>query len=323
MQKYKSPTKAINPHDKFFRTAMADPKVAQDFLKSWLPQDISEKVNFAKLVIEPRTFINDIRKETVVDVLFKTEIEEEQAYIYLLVEHQSTPDQMMPFRILKYIIKIIYNHIKPKKATRIPLIYPMVIYNGKQKYSFSTDIKDLVEAPSELVEKYFLKPFQLIDLCQIEDEKLKEHLWSGVMELALKHICTRDILPFLQYFAGLMHKLSKGSGRRFIEVVLEYMFEAGEIDDRQAFYNIIENQISKEAGGMIMTLAEQLRQEGMQQGMQQGRQEGMQQGRQEGVFKEKIEIAERMLKEGVEFVFIVKITGLSISELENMQVITQ
>ena len=44
---------------------------------------------------------------------------------------------------------------------------------------------DLIDAPPSLTERYFLKPFQLIDLGQIDDEILKQHVWSGVMEFAL------------------------------------------------------------------------------------------------------------------------------------------
>jgi recombination-promoting nuclease RpnB len=58
----------------------------------------------------------------------------------------------------------------------------------------SNNINDLVDVSKELVERYFLKPFQLVDLGQIDDEKLKQYAWSGVMEFALKHIYARDIL---------------------------------------------------------------------------------------------------------------------------------
>jgi hypothetical protein len=54
---------------------------------------------------------------------------------------------------------------------------------------------DLVDAPKEWVEAYFLKPFTLIDLNKIEDEELKQRSWAGVMELTLKYIFARDMLP--------------------------------------------------------------------------------------------------------------------------------
>lgn len=60
-----------------------------------------------------------------------------------------------------------------------------------------------------------------------------------------------------------------------------------------------------------MTIAEQLRQEGMQKGMQKGIQKGMQQGRQE----KRIEIARKSLSIGLDRATIAQATGLSSAEL--------
>ena len=291
--------KITNAHDQFFRTAMGYKRVAQDFLKAWLPTDLCQKVNFEQLEMQPRSHINDIRKESAVDVLFKTMIENHEAYIYLLLEHQSTPDPLMPFRILKYMCNIIDHHLQTHDGKKIPLIYPLVIYHGKRKYPFSTDLSDLVDAPPSLIARYFLKPFQLIDLGQIDDETLKQHAWSGVMEFALKHIFARDILPWLKDIADNLHQLDNAGGRDFIAIVLQYLLERGELSDKEAFFKLIDTQISHEVGEKIMSLAEQLKEEGR-------------------IEKEK-EIALRMLEEGSDPAFVAKVTGLSLDKIKKLQ----
>ena len=298
--------KITNVHDQFFRTAMADKRVARDFLISWLPTELCQLVDFEQLEIQPRSYINDVRKESAVDVLFKTMIEGHEAYIYLLLEHQSTPDRLMPFRMLKYICNIIDHHLKThetKSEEKIPLIYPLVIYHGKRKYPFSTDINDLIDAPSSLVERYFLKPFQLVDLGQIDDEILKQHAWSGVMEFALKHIFARDILPWLREIASKLHQIDKAGGRNFIAIVLQYLLERGELSDKEAFFELIDTQISHEVGEKIMSLAEQLKEE----------------GRIEGELSKEKEIAKRLLDEGSDPAFVAKITGLSLDKIKTLQ----
>lgn len=295
-----------NAHDQFFRTAMADKRVARDFLQSWLPKDIYQSVDLEKLEIQPRTYINDVRKESAVDVLFKTEIEGREAYLYLLLEHQSTPDKLMPFRLLKYMCNIIDHHITThgtKHDKIIPLIYPVVIYHGKRKYPFSTNLSDLIDAPQSLIERYFLKPFQLIDLGQIDDETLKQHAWSGVMEFALKHIFARDILPLLKQITETLHQVDNAGGRDFVAIVLQYLLERGELSDKEAFFSLIDTQISHEVGEQIMSLAEQLKEE----------------GRIEGELNKEKEIVKRLLDEGAEPVFIAKITGLSLDKIKSLQ----
>ncbi|HAU1484593.1 TPA: Rpn family recombination-promoting nuclease/putative transposase [Legionella pneumophila] len=295
-----------NAHDQFFRTSMADKRVARDFLKAWLPGDLCQTVNFEQLEMQPRSYINDLRKESAVDVLFKTEIEGHEAYLYLLLEHQSTPDQLMPFRLLKYICNIIDHHLKThdhKSDKKIPLIYPLVIYHGKRKYPFSTNISDLIDAPKSLIDRYFLKPFQLIDLGQIDDKTLKQHAWAGIMEFALKHIFARDILPWLKEIAATLRQMDNEGGRDFIEIVLQYLLERGELSDQDAFFKIIDTQISHEVGEKIMSLAEQL----------------IEEGKAKGKNEERLEIAKKMIEEGIDPDSVIKITGLSLDKIKELQ----
>ncbi|QDQ40184.1 Rpn family recombination-promoting nuclease/putative transposase [Legionella geestiana] len=296
-----------NAHDQFFRTAMANKQVAREFLKTWLPGELCQLIDFEQMEMQSRSQINDLRQESEVDVLFKTTVDGHEAYLYLLLEHQSTPDVLMPFRLLKYLCNIIDQHLKTHGGNKIPLIYPTVIYHGKRKYPYSTNLADLVDAPKELVDRYFLKPFQLIDLGQIDDETLKQHAWSGVMEFALKHIFARDILPWLKEITGTLHQLDKTGGRDYIEIVLQYLLERGELSDREAFFNLIDTQISHEVGEKIMSLAEQLKEEGRIE------------GELKGEFKKSLEIARRMLEAGSDTVFIEKVTGLSLAQIKPLQ----
>ena len=75
-----------NPHDQFFRESMKEPRVAREFLKTHLPAELCALVNFNALELQPRSQSNAVRRESIVDVLFKTQIDGKEAYIYLLLE---------------------------------------------------------------------------------------------------------------------------------------------------------------------------------------------------------------------------------------------
>ena len=250
-----------NPHDQFFREAMKDKRVAQEFLEKHLPAELCAVVNFNHLVLQPRSQSNAVRRESIVDLLFKTYIAGKESYIYLLLEHQSTPDPLMAFRVIEYTINAIRDHLKKHDTRKVPLIFPLVIYHGKP-YQFEQDINNLVDAPKELVDRYFLKPFQLVDLNEIADEELKQHMWSGVMEFSLKHIFERDMLPFLREIAPTLKTLVHQGGDDFIGVVLQYIIESAEISDNDALIELINTNVSYEIGEKIMTPAEKWRQEG-------------------------------------------------------------
>ena len=64
-----------------------------------------------------------------------------------------------------------------------------------------------------------------------------------------------------------------------------------------------------------MTIAEQLKQEGMEQGIERGIEKGMEQGRYAGL----IEVARTMLNNGLDRDFILKMTGLTADELARIE----
>jgi predicted transposase/invertase (TIGR01784 family) len=87
-------------HDHFFRRMMSDKRVAREFFAAHLPADVLALVDFNQLALQASSYINDIMKESIADMLFKTQIAGHEAYIYLLVDHQSSLDELMPFRVL-------------------------------------------------------------------------------------------------------------------------------------------------------------------------------------------------------------------------------
>lgn len=289
-------------HDLFVKTVLSNQHLAKEFFTIHLPNDIRERIDLNHLKLQPNSYINDVRKETVADILYETKIADKNAYLYLLVEHQSSPDHMMAFRLLKYTCNVMDACLKKNQC--IPLVYPLVIYHAPKKWSFSTDIKDLIEAPKELIEKYFLKPFQLIDLGAISDEELKQHQWIGIMEFALKHIFARDVLEHLQCISELMHDVALKGGSDYVEIVLQYALIKGDVKNVESFINFINNNISSEVGKKIMTGAEQLRQEGIIK------------GKAEGKAEERLAVAKRMNHEGLAHSLISKLTGLSLEQIE-------
>ena len=65
----------------------------------------------------------------------------------------------------------------------------------------------------------------------------------------------------------------------------------------------------------LMTTADYLRLEGLQEGIQKGRQEGLQ----EGIEKERRNVARNMLRAGVERSVILSVTGLDPHELDALK----
>ncbi|MEI8055082.1 MAG: Rpn family recombination-promoting nuclease/putative transposase [bacterium] len=323
------------PHDKLFRTTMVDPRIAREFFEQNLPADIKAIIDFATIQLQNESHIDDKLKLQITDLLYYAEFSGKPGYIYVLIEHQANPHKLMPFRLIKYMIAIMEDHLKKTKDDILPVIYPCIFYTGDRNYNYSTDLFDLFGDNKELAKGILLQPYQLIDLSKIPDEKLKEFLRYGVMARTMKHIYEKDFLVPLMDLIGDLRTIECFGEMDYIYTILSYIIKAGEIRDKQEFIRIIETGLTKINRGDIMTLAEQWKQEGIQEehsklmalaeqwkqeslekGKQEGRQEGLQKGLQEGKVEAFSMVAMRLLNQGLNIEQIAAATGLTPKEVE-------
>lgn len=136
------------PHDALFRLIFTDPGDAGSELRSVLPPKLADHINFDDLALQEGTFIDDDLRHQQTDVLFKTTIDELDAYLYVLIEHQRSPDPLMAFRMLRYQVRIWERHRDQHPAESgkppLPLIVPVVVYQGRRRWTAPTDIADLL-----------------------------------------------------------------------------------------------------------------------------------------------------------------------------------
>src|SRR4051812_5073466 len=102
-----------NPHDRFFRQSLSDLQIARDFFANHLPKDLLPRIDLNTLEICKESYIDEELKESIDDLVYKLKVDDgQQGYIYLALEHQSTPKYFMAYRFIKYQLAIIGNHLK-------------------------------------------------------------------------------------------------------------------------------------------------------------------------------------------------------------------
>jgi len=106
------PDHHLNPHDRLFRSLMSNKNVATEFFMQHLPSEIKGQIQLNSLRLQRNSYIDDNLRMQVTDLLFNANFNREIGYIYLLVEHQSRPEKLMPFRVLKYMVAIMEDHLK-------------------------------------------------------------------------------------------------------------------------------------------------------------------------------------------------------------------
>lgn len=114
-------------------------------------------------------------------MLFSAKVSGKSAFLYLLFEHQSRPDPLMPLRILGYMLRILDVHVtsaeSPIRALPLPLVVPVLLHHGEGGWSAARRLEDLFD--SELVAEAGLHDFiprlsfVLDDLSGLSDEALE------------------------------------------------------------------------------------------------------------------------------------------------------
>ena len=177
-----------NPHDKLFRAAMQYPKVVREFLEMHCPENIKKNLDFNSISTCPNTFVDQDLKLLQSDVLLKARVLDNETYLYILAEHQSKPDELMPFRLVQYMTKIWDFHIKQsKKSLPLPAIFPLVFYTGKGKYTAAHTLWDLCGDQTKIMQHIWTTPFSIIDVNQIPETTLTSRPWAGTLEFIMRH----------------------------------------------------------------------------------------------------------------------------------------
>jgi predicted transposase/invertase (TIGR01784 family) len=304
-------TKKLSPHDRFTRSLMTNPKVAEEFFRKSLPEHIKKAIDFSSIELKKESYIDDKLKLQITDLLYSARFNGREGFLYVLLEHASTPDRFLPFRMHKYVSAIMEDHLKNKENKTLPLVYPMILYSGKTPYKHSMSFFDLfLEDERELAKEIFTSPYHLIDLTQVSDEELKQYMWFGTMALALKHIRDPNIVPFFESIIGVLKELEKRGEEAYIYTVITYMAGTGEVPEKSEFFETTKKLESVNEERIMSTLVEQLQPELLNI----ARKQSFKEGRQE----ERKEMAKTLFSNGVSIDIIARTTKFSEKEIKSL-----
>jgi len=296
------------PHDAIFRQFLKLPDIARDFMEIHLPAELRAICDFSTLKLENSSFVEANLRQYFSDILYSLKtVGGDKGYVQVLIEHQSSPDKHMAFRMIRYAVAAMQNHLDAGHK-KLPLVIPVLFYTGKRSpYPYSTNWLQEFADP-ELAKNIYSNDFPLVDITVIPDEEIMEHRSMAALTLLQKNIHQRNLTVLMDKLVALL--LTDCLASPQLEALINYIIQAGETADAEAFIRELALRVPQH-GDELMTIAQQLEQKGIMQGMQQGMQQGRQEGREEGIRT----VAHTMLQQGMDYDVVMKLTGLSIGEL--------
>ncbi|AXD08480.1 Rpn family recombination-promoting nuclease/putative transposase [Salmonella enterica] len=285
------------PHDAFFKQFLMHPDTTRDFLDIHLPAEIRGICDLDTLRLESSHSVEESLKEQYSDVLYSVKMQGTSGYIHVLIEHQSTADKKMAFRMMRYAIAAMHRLLKDENGP-LPLVVPLLFYQGKTSpYPLSMSWLDMFALP-ELARRIYSEPFPLVDITVIPDDDIMQHRRIALLERLVTLIS------------------AEYTTESQLNSLLSYMVQRGHTDQPQVFYRELANRLPQEES--MMTLAEWFAEQGMQKGVREGMLEGKREGLQEGKTEERRNIARRMLESGMTREAVAQITTLTDDEIEQI-----
>ena len=300
-----------HPHDSMVRAVLGDLVEATSFLQQHLSLDVGQVLNWSTLKLVEGSFVDEDLRDSEADLLYEVEqgAGEGSLWLYILLEHQSTPDRWMRFRLLKYCCRIWDMNLaeRPTPSELRPIV-PLVFYQGDRSWSYSTEFADLF---AESVRDWPGIPrfsHGLVDQSGIQPEEVQGELKAQMMQLLLLAAYHPE-RPWRELVVELIRTLSSlptSGGINYIRVFLRYILQTQDREAIESFQEALRSH-APEVGDDLMSYAQELLAEGRQE------------GRQEGEIKAEVRIIENLLREGLEWAAIERITSVNEAQFEALK----
>lgn len=292
-------------HDLFVDNIFSGKEESIEYFRVTLPEKVLEILDIEKLEDTKKSFISEKLKESITDKLYRIPLKNGgEIYSYILFEHKSYLDPNIYTQLLRYLAEI-YRWQKKNSGKYSPVI-PFVFYHGEKGWNLGTEFLDVFELSNEeeILQEYI--PNFSINLY---------HLKSGDPDFPTKLLSLKLLLRILQHIRDNPESFEKALRQTIkdlkqekldwkrvaiLKAILYYM--DGTRKDADQFLNV---EFYREVEEEYMTILEKIKEEGIEKGIEKG----------------KLEDARLMKEEGINLSIILKITGLSETQLKENGII--
>jgi predicted transposase/invertase (TIGR01784 family) len=255
-------------HDEFFKNMMGRVAIARKYIQHCLPLEITSLMDMDTLEVDSEGYVDDHLKECFSDVVATVQLTDGQlSDIYILFEHKSGLDKLVRLQVLKYMVSKWSKWVKDKDIFEgyLPIVIPIVVYHGVEKWQYSTEFSDMFRLPSEDF-RLFTPKFNHIlhDISHVDEKSFKASVDIQTFLLLLKYIYRPELSHKLPEILSLLNELKdKDRITEYLPIIIKYILSVGKV----SLDEIKEAVKSLPKGDeTVETTADQLRQEGIQIG---------------------------------------------------------
>ncbi len=303
-----------NPHDSGYKYLLYSKKAFVQLIRSFVKTGWADKIDEASLVRIDKSFILQDFKDKEADVVYKAKLKDQEVIFYVLMELQSTVDYLIPYRLLLYMTEIwrdIFKNVSEneakRKSFRLPVIVPMVLYNGDTNWSVPIEFKDTLDSADLFEDNVLNFKYILFDVQEYEeDELLQLSNLIGSVFMVDKSSELEDIIEQLKKLISIIKNLEAEEFRLFTNWAEKILTRDVPLKEKDKVTNFLKDTRPEEVEEMITNVEKILK-------------KSWEEAENTGVKKRNIEIAREMLLDGEPIEKIMKYTELPREEIEKLK----
>jgi predicted transposase/invertase (TIGR01784 family) len=309
----KKETEKTNTKDEMFKNIFEDKHIFLMLLQDYIKEPWVKELKEEHLILNDPLYTSITETKRQNDMVYTIRRDNQEIFVYIILEHQSSVNHIMSFRILEYMVRLWRRYIdnnsddSEKINFKLPPIYPIVFYDGEYNWTAASEFKDKI-SNSEIFEGYIPDfKYELINLNNISFEELQSHqdLLSALFIID-KIKRPADLRKIETIKREYWDKLKKNvSSRRELEKIAEAMklllsrINTPEEEIKEIIENIYEGRLEK-----MFEMA-----------VHYDVQETRAIAREEAIKERNLEVARNSLNQGIDIKTISVITGLTIEEI--------
>jgi len=281
----------MTDHDHSYKQLFSHAELVRDLLQGFVQEAWIDDLDLSTLEKTNSSYVSDDLRAREDDAIWRVRCRNEWVYVYILIEFQSTVDRFMAVRLMTYIGLLYQDLIRTDQLLengKLPPVFPLVLYNGKQPWRSATSVQDLIQDVPGGLSKY--RPtltYLLLDESRHPMQDVSaDNLVAAIFQLEQSHDPS-DVRGVVKKLIKWLKAPEQTSLRRafaiWIHRVLLPVRLPGQSLPEVKNLMEVDAMLAERVKEWTVEWEEKGIKKGIQKGIQKGRQEGIQKGRQEGL----------------------------------------
>jgi predicted transposase/invertase (TIGR01784 family) len=142
-------------HDSGYKRLFGNKTIFRQLFETFVEEEWVQRLDFERAERLDKSFVSEHYKDTEADIIYKVPIlnSDKAIYLCLLIEFQSNVQRFMILRSLQYKCNFYMDFVLSNKNVRglmLPAMFPLVLYNGEDKWTAPANMDQLIENEVDL-----------------------------------------------------------------------------------------------------------------------------------------------------------------------------